>query len=84
MSSEPQSGKVEVSLRKNTGSKSQKSDDISYSDLHVGDIIAGQVKRVESFGLFVTIQGSELVCAVFFETTRKCCLKSVPYMDLCL
>uniref|UniRef100_A0A0E0AH21 S1 motif domain-containing protein n=1 Tax=Oryza glumipatula TaxID=40148 RepID=A0A0E0AH21_9ORYZ len=61
LSSEPQSGKVEVSLRKNTGSKSQKSDDISYSDLHVGDIIAGQVKRVESFGLFVTIQGSELV-----------------------
>uniref|UniRef100_A0A0D9WWN1 Protein RRP5 homolog n=1 Tax=Leersia perrieri TaxID=77586 RepID=A0A0D9WWN1_9ORYZ len=61
LSAEPQSGKVEVSLRKNTGSKSQKSDDISYSDLHVGDIVAGQVKRVESYGLFVTIKGSELV-----------------------
>ncbi|KAF0907052.1 hypothetical protein E2562_014658 [Oryza meyeriana var. granulata] len=61
LSAELQSGKVEVSLRKNTNSKSQKSDDISYSDLHVGDIIAGQVKRVESYGLFVTIQGSELV-----------------------
>ncbi|XP_015695265.2 rRNA biogenesis protein RRP5 [Oryza brachyantha] len=61
LSAEPQSGKVEVSLRKNTGSKSQKSDDVSYSNLHVGDIIAGQVKRVESYGLFVTIQGSELV-----------------------
>ncbi|KAM0907252.1 hypothetical protein ACQ4PT_016250 [Festuca glaucescens] len=61
LSAEPISGKVEVSLRKNTGSKSQKSCDISYSDLHVGGIIDGQVKRVESYGLFVTIQSSELV-----------------------
>lgn len=61
LSAEPLSGKVEVSLRKGTGSKSQKSDGISYSDLHVGDIIDGQVKRVESYGLFVTIQSSELV-----------------------
>ncbi|KAM0907254.1 hypothetical protein ACQ4PT_016250 [Festuca glaucescens] len=61
LSAEPISGKVEVSLRKNTGSKSQKSCDISYSDLHVGGIIDGQVKRVESYGLFVTIQSSELI-----------------------
>lgn len=61
LSAEPVSGKVEVSLRKSTASKSQKLDDISYSDLHVGDIIDGQVKRVESYGLFVTIQSSELV-----------------------
>ncbi|XP_047065706.1 rRNA biogenesis protein RRP5 [Lolium rigidum] len=61
LSAEPISGKVEVSLRKSTGSKSQKSCDISYSDLHVGGIIDGQVKRVESYGLFVTIQSSELV-----------------------
>ncbi|EMS48920.1 rRNA biogenesis protein rrp5 [Triticum urartu] len=61
LSAEPLSGKVEVSLRKSTGSKSQKLDDISYSDLHVGDIVDGQVKRVESYGLFVTIKSSELV-----------------------
>jgi len=61
LSAEPISGKVEVSLRKGTGSKSQKLGDISYSDLHVGDIIDGQVKRVESYGLFVTIKSSELV-----------------------
>uniref|UniRef100_A0ACD5U8W5 Uncharacterized protein n=1 Tax=Avena sativa TaxID=4498 RepID=A0ACD5U8W5_AVESA len=36
LSAEPISGKVEVSLRKGTGSKSQKLGDISYSDLHVG------------------------------------------------
>jgi rRNA biogenesis protein RRP5 len=36
--------------------------DISYSDLHVGDIVDGKVNRVESYGLFVTIQSSELVC----------------------
>ena len=62
LSAEPISGKVEVSLRKSTGSKSQKVGDISYSDLHVGDIVDGKVKRVESYGLFVTIQSSELVC----------------------
>ncbi|KAM3406782.1 hypothetical protein ACQJBY_000696 [Aegilops geniculata] len=61
LSAEPLSGKVEVSLRKSTGSKSQKLDDVSYSDLHVGDIVDGQVKRVESYGLFVTIKSSELV-----------------------
>ncbi|CAM0905650.1 unnamed protein product [Alopecurus aequalis] len=61
LSAEPISGKVEVSLRKSTGSKSQKVGDISYSDLHVGDIVDGKVKRVESYGLFVTIQSSELV-----------------------
>lgn len=61
LSAEPISGKVEVSLRKGTGSKSQKLGDISYSDLHVGDIIDGQVKRVETYGLFVTIKSSELV-----------------------
>ncbi|XP_062219315.1 rRNA biogenesis protein RRP5 isoform X2 [Phragmites australis] len=61
LSTDPSSGKVEVSLRKSTGSKSETLYDISYSDLHVGDIVDGQVKRVESYGLFVTIQSSELV-----------------------
>ncbi|XP_066389622.1 rRNA biogenesis protein RRP5-like [Miscanthus floridulus] len=61
LSTDPSSGRVEASLRKTTGSKLEKLDDISYSDLHVGDIIDGQVKRVESFGLFVTIRRSELV-----------------------
>lgn len=61
LSMDPSSGRVEASLRKSTGSKLEKPDDISYSDLHVGDIIDGRVKRVESYGLFVTIQSSELV-----------------------
>ncbi|ONM52181.1 Ribosomal protein S1-like1 [Zea mays] len=61
LSTDPSSGRVEASLRKTTGSKLEKLDDISYSDLHVGDIVDGQVKRVESFGLFVTIRRSELV-----------------------
>ncbi|TKW31046.1 hypothetical protein SEVIR_2G079200v4 [Setaria viridis] len=61
LSTDPSSGRVEASLRKNTGSKLEKPDDINYSDLHVGDVIDGQVKRVESYGLFVTIRSSELV-----------------------
>jgi len=61
LSADPSSGRVEASLRKNSGSKLEKPDDINYSDLHVGDIIDGQVKRVESYGLFITIRSSELV-----------------------
>ncbi|WVZ62324.1 hypothetical protein U9M48_012085 [Paspalum notatum var. saurae] len=61
LSADPSSGRVEASLRKSTGSKLEKPDDISYSDLHVGDIIDGRVKRVESYGLFVTIKSSDLV-----------------------
>ncbi|KAM3350290.1 hypothetical protein ACQJBY_022833 [Aegilops geniculata] len=61
LSAEPISGKVEVSLRKSTDSKSQKVGDISYSDLRVGDIVDGKVKQVESYGLFVAIQSSKLV-----------------------
>ncbi|GJM98981.1 hypothetical protein PR202_ga16035 [Eleusine coracana subsp. coracana] len=61
LSTDLSSGKVDVSLKKSTGSKIENLDGISFSDFHVGDIIDGQVKRVESFGLFVTIQSSELV-----------------------
>ncbi|KAL6845670.1 hypothetical protein ACP4OV_024493 [Aristida adscensionis] len=61
LSTDPSSGKVELSLRKSSGAKSERAGDISYSDLHVGETVDGQVKRVESYGLFVTIQGSELV-----------------------
>ncbi|KAL6599504.1 hypothetical protein ACP70R_045641 [Stipagrostis hirtigluma subsp. patula] len=61
LSTDPSSGKVELSLRKSTGSKSERLNDISYSDLHEGDIVDGQVKRVESYGLFVTIRSSDLV-----------------------
>ncbi|ONM52228.1 Ribosomal protein S1-like1 [Zea mays] len=43
LSTDPSSGRVEASLRKTTGSKLEKLDDISYSDLHVGDIVDGQV-----------------------------------------
>jgi len=64
LSADPSSGRVEASLRKNSGSKLEKPDDINYSDLHVGDIIDGQVKRVESYGLFITIRSSELVWVV--------------------
>lgn len=75
LSVDQSSGKVEASLRKNTGSKLEKVDDINFSDLHVGDIIDGQVKRVESFGLFVTIRSSELVCIVAIRL--QCFLKSL-------
>jgi hypothetical protein len=64
LSTDPLSGKVDVSLKKRIDSISEIPDGLSFSDLHVGDIVDGQVKRVESYGLFVTIQSSELVYVV--------------------
>ncbi|CAN6203351.1 unnamed protein product [Urochloa humidicola] len=77
LSTDPSSGRVEASLRKNSASKLEKPDDISYSDLHVGDIIDGQVKRVESYGLFVTIRSSELVGLCYVSE-----LSDEPVLDI--
>ncbi|KAJ0705044.1 putative suppressor of forked, tetratricopeptide-like helical domain superfamily [Helianthus annuus] len=60
LSLEPLSKRIEVSLRKTSGSKETKGDG-DFSSLHVGDIVSGRVKRVESYGLFITIDQSKSV-----------------------
>lgn len=60
---EPLSKRIEVSLRKTSGSKEPKADDGAISSLSVGNIISGRVKRIESYGLFITIDHSKLVSA---------------------
>ncbi|KAI7736982.1 hypothetical protein M8C21_005395 [Ambrosia artemisiifolia] len=60
LSLEPLSKRIEVSLRKTSGSKEPKADG-EFSSLHVGDIISGRVKRIESYGLFITIDQSKSV-----------------------
>ncbi|OVA06347.1 Ribosomal protein S1 [Macleaya cordata] len=61
LSVEPLSKRVEVSLRTQSANRSSKSDVGDFSSLHVGDIISGRIKRVEPFGLFVTIDQTNMV-----------------------
>ncbi|XP_074276479.1 rRNA biogenesis protein RRP5 [Silene latifolia] len=56
LSVEPLSKRVEVTLKVG-GNSSLKSE---LSDLNVGDVIKGRIKRVESFGLFIVIDNTKL------------------------
>ncbi|KAG5252940.1 protein RRP [Salix suchowensis] len=60
LSVEHLSKRIEVTLKSSTsnGSKSENSD---LSHLHVGEIISGRIKRVESYGLFIVIDHTNLV-----------------------
>lgn len=60
LSVEHLSKRIEVTLKSSTsnGSKSEKSD---LSHLHMGEIISGRIKRVESYGLFIAIDHTNLV-----------------------
>jgi rRNA biogenesis protein RRP5 len=49
--------KVELSLRKNAAIKESSLD---YSDLRKGQMIRGVVKRVEAYGAFIRIDGSNI------------------------
>ncbi|XP_024021580.1 rRNA biogenesis protein RRP5 isoform X2 [Morus notabilis] len=59
LSVEPLSKRVQVTLK--TLGASKKSETSNLSSLHVGDFISGRIKRVESFGLFITINDTNLV-----------------------
>lgn len=48
---------VELSLRKNAAVKESS---IEYSDLAKGQVIKGVVKRVEAYGAFIRIDGSNI------------------------
>ncbi|KAK3019414.1 hypothetical protein RJ639_004664 [Escallonia herrerae] len=61
VSVEPLSKRVEVSLRTSSASKAAKYDISKMSSLRVGDIISGTIKRVELYGLFITVEHSNLV-----------------------
>lgn len=60
LSVEPLSKRVEVTL-KTLNANAPKSEIENFSSVHVGDIITGRIKRVESFGLFITIDDTKLV-----------------------
>ncbi|KAF3441966.1 hypothetical protein FNV43_RR15882 [Rhamnella rubrinervis] len=60
LSVEPLSKRVEVTL-KTLNENAPKSEIENLSSLHVGDVISGRIKRVESYGLFITIDNTKLV-----------------------
>ncbi|KAK6941973.1 S1 domain [Dillenia turbinata] len=61
LSVEPLSKRVEVTLKSALGSGPSKSEINILKNLSVGDIITGKIKRIESYGLFVIIDHSNLV-----------------------
>ncbi|KAK7848536.1 rrna biogenesis protein rrp5 [Quercus suber] len=61
LSVEPLSKRVEVTLKTLGASRARKSEINDLRTLHVGDIISGRIKRIESYGLFITIDNTNLV-----------------------
>lgn len=73
VSVEPLSMRIEVTLRTTSTTKAPKSDISNFDSLHVGDIISGRIKRVESYGLFITIDHTNIVsnCILLIVTTVR-------------
>ncbi|KAK4432202.1 rRNA biogenesis protein RRP5 [Sesamum alatum] len=61
LSVEPLSKRVEVTLKTSSESSKMKSDTTHLNHIVVGDIIAGRIKRVESYGLFISIDHTNVV-----------------------
>lgn len=61
---EASSKKVEVTLRNKINRETRKPDGVEFSHLHMGHVIHGHVRRVELYGLFITIDNSKLVCYI--------------------
>jgi rRNA biogenesis protein RRP5 len=53
-------------LKTSSASSAPKSEINDLRTLHVGDIISGRIKRIESYGLFITIDDSNLVSNKLF------------------
>jgi len=61
LSVEPLSKRVEVTLKVADKNSTRQSESGDMSSLHIGDVIKGRIKRVESFGLFIVIDNTNLV-----------------------
>ncbi|KAK8947319.1 hypothetical protein KSP39_PZI006890 [Platanthera zijinensis] len=61
LSVELSSKRVDVTLKENIDSQLPKPDACSFSSVHVGSVVSGHIRRVESFGLFIAIDGTNLV-----------------------
>ncbi|KAF5193438.1 rRNA biogenesis protein RRP5, partial [Thalictrum thalictroides] len=61
LSVEPLSKRVEVTLKTETTGNASKFEGRDFSSLHVGDVVSGRIKRIETFGLFITIEQTNMV-----------------------
>ncbi|KAM0952074.1 putative suppressor of forked, tetratricopeptide-like helical domain superfamily [Dioscorea sansibarensis] len=61
LSVDASSRRVDVTLRTETLTKKSKIDATVFNKLHVGDVISGQIRRIEPYGLFVTILPTNVV-----------------------
>ena len=61
---EPLSKRVEVTLKTPNASSAQKS--YIGGSLKAGDIVSGWIKRIESYGLFITVDDTNMVSISHF------------------
>ncbi|XP_078436680.1 RIBOSOMAL RNA PROCESSING 5 [Wolffia australiana] len=54
------SKRVDLTLKSEDGAKTS-SGTADFSNLHIGDVISGKIKRIEPYGLFITIANSNTV-----------------------
>ncbi|TYJ18682.1 hypothetical protein E1A91_A09G140100v1 [Gossypium mustelinum] len=64
---EPLSKRVEVTLKNSDTKGTSKSEINDFSRLHVGDIVSGRIRRVESYGLFITLDHTNMVGLCHFS-----------------
>lgn len=55
------SKKVDITLKSEAGTGVSKPSLSDFTSLHVGDVISGKIKRIEPYGLFITIANSNMV-----------------------
>ncbi|OMO51868.1 hypothetical protein CCACVL1_29542 [Corchorus capsularis] len=58
---EPLSKRVEVTLKQSNSKGASKSEVNDFSSLHVGDIVSGRIRRVESYGVFIALDHTNMV-----------------------
>ncbi|XP_010934562.1 rRNA biogenesis protein RRP5 isoform X2 [Elaeis guineensis] len=61
LSVDPASKRVEVTLKTEMKTEVAKSDASVFCNLHVGDVISGQIRRIEPYGLFIAIDNTNVV-----------------------
>ncbi|KAH9327354.1 hypothetical protein KI387_007532, partial [Taxus chinensis] len=61
LSLDPVSGRAEMTLKTQLLTEAVEKGDLDIQEFYVGDMISGIIKRVEPFGIFVTIEDSNII-----------------------